>query len=916
MPANRRQRIGWGVAACGLWFAVMAGGAATAQQPPRIPDRYVGKWVGEAGKCDSFTLRQTGTAVVITDFGHTIDRFEFEVAADGKVNGSGTATYRFHAMSAANLLLTKRTDIAELAPKAQKVDFAINGTMSRYGRLHLHAAPARQLTLVNAGKPGSMAAWDVFGEVEAEVDASGTHLVADTFGVTVVAGKTTKIAWRARSAAAFERKTANRPAAPPGRIPKEYVGVWEGSGWEFSKQQKKVRQADVYVDKGSVINKFELNVAADGKVTGAGKATFWCDIAADAKLIMARQAPYAFLEGNIAKIEFDITGTMSADGKLNLKSTVTHDLPLINVGNRDTLKVWDVFDGLEATVLAGGPALLAKADVAQGADRRVIWKAKKVDYQVVVHLVKPGTAMDVYDTWLPEAKADEKTPGSRVEVRATLEKMGGGEPEQKARKFVFDLVDVSREPGICMNWPPKDSTTTDPDPDLQFHPDSVQSAYPPDVKQANVIGREGTSAETPNGIETAKSYANLAAHDWGAFGVLRVTAEVIDGPPVVGFLKGHRNQTNILLPKRKPDSFIADRAKELAAERFGADVANRPDDYDQEDDEQYPGKNKYTGDGLTYYQEYRGFYVKGEHQRGDPKKKDFFLCNTVPENLDTAAGIKQFENASGLKVWQLKREEMSDKRVINFNRSNQTPHRVDQHGVLMRLLIKEGDPRIGTEVAAADSPLPADGVAATRPRGNPKKVTAVVINPDYRWDRHPKSASTWAVAHELGHAVALRHHGEGPLLPTGERLSKDDTGIVWTIKLKPNGDLEIKENGKVIEVRAEDDKPSGRIEVWKLNLTQLNQTSMQYPVWLGVPGGEHSGDVNCMMRYNTAFGYRSKSDPKVRYVIDNNGAPGKKLCIDKAGNDWNSRLTEARFGDASNGECRFKICVCDAYDPP
>ncbi len=71
-----------------LFSVALLDGSTIAQEPrPAIPQRFVGKWVGEAGTGESFTRTQTGTAVVITEFAHKIDRFEFDVAADGKVTG-------------------------------------------------------------------------------------------------------------------------------------------------------------------------------------------------------------------------------------------------------------------------------------------------------------------------------------------------------------------------------------------------------------------------------------------------------------------------------------------------------------------------------------------------------------------------------------------------------------------------------------------------------------------------------------------------------------------------------------------------------------------------------------------------------------------------------------------------------------
>ena len=122
-----------------VWSWLLISGGALAQEPcDHIPQKFVGKWTGEAGTGESFTRRQTGTAVVITDFGHTIDRFAFEVAADGSVTGSGTATCRFNASSAANLLAAK---VSATATGTDRFDHPPRGFVAARQWDGLHARP-------------------------------------------------------------------------------------------------------------------------------------------------------------------------------------------------------------------------------------------------------------------------------------------------------------------------------------------------------------------------------------------------------------------------------------------------------------------------------------------------------------------------------------------------------------------------------------------------------------------------------------------------------------------------------------------------------------------------------------------------------------------------------------------------------
>lgn len=397
-----------------------------------IPPMYVGKWSGEMGTAEAITRRQTGTAVVLTEFGHSIDKFAFEVAPDGKVTGSGTATYRFRALTAANLLAAKVSAVAELEGKTQKVDFTISGAITRFGKLTLEAKPAAPLTLINAGKRQTMPAWDVFAGVQAAVEVSGGRLVADAFGVAVVHGNTTKIAWVAKSDAQVPaNQKASLPAPKSGEtIPKIWVGKWEGSGRERSKRQTKIGTADVLVDLGAILDEIVLDVADNGKVTGTGRATYWFDVSSDANLILARQAPYAHLEGNIQQVDFDVSGTMSADGKLKLKAAPRKDLKRIDTGGKaGTQGAWNVFGGIEATVQPGAIPIAKASGTVEALNMKIDWHVKRKALAVrgrVLHRIyvpkgnDKGNFIDINSTDWAKIGPRVVPPMGKVKVEAFL----------------------------------------------------------------------------------------------------------------------------------------------------------------------------------------------------------------------------------------------------------------------------------------------------------------------------------------------------------------------------------------------------------------------------------------------------------------------------------------------------------------
>ncbi len=85
------------------------------------------------------------------------------------------------------------------------------------------------------------------------------------------------------------------------------------------------------------------------------------------------------------------------------------------------------------------------------------------------------------------------------------------------------------------------------------------------------------------------------------------------------------------------------------------------------------------GDGLSLYEEYRGFQVGVDFVRGDPTKKDFFLVDRIGGR--SKDGIAIFRAATGLAVHgTLLPFQITPARLINFNSSFAT-HVTERHAV-------------------------------------------------------------------------------------------------------------------------------------------------------------------------------------------------------------------------------------------
>lgn len=508
-----------------------------------------------------------------------------------------------------------------------------------------------------------------------------------------------------------------------------------------------------------------------------------------------------------------------------------------------------------------------------------------------------------YDTWRPEANvvtapggiavsagARPAAPapqegtvaveqaGNQILVRATLQTKDGGAPQQKAEKFLFDLAAVSREPGATMNYPLNSRDADKPDlrMDLEQNPPT----------KLRILDPDGQRAETVEGPST-QAAANVSSYDRGAYGVIRVTAVMPGGKQIVGYLKGDKAQKEVRLPKREPTSLIAEVWKKKYAGLK-----------DNDDSESTPGGDGHKGDGLTLYEEYRGFYENGAPIEGDPQKKDFFIRDEVGWNTD--AGILRFAAVTKLNVHsRLKAAELRPDRVINPNH-RAAPHIVDQHAVILTQgtqsrvsqagQLHPGTPKLIDKIRLAKELKP-----STRGRTS----NGQVITDDHR---------AWAVAHELLHAASVWHHGEGDYYVLWTREERNGKAVIMEYKTGDNGAPE----GRGTEVRV-------FLEGEDIEMTAADPDfERPWKVMLGQPGGLHSGDTNCLMRYAVAEAYVGKGRPgipQVRYYIGAQEVLSFGLCTLPTGTGVNAKGydPQPRYGDATRGNCAGQLDINDLY---
>ncbi|HYF00738.1 MAG TPA: hypothetical protein VEJ18_17590, partial [Planctomycetota bacterium] len=404
-----------------------------------------------------------------------------------------------------------------------------------------------------------------------------------------------------------------------------------------------------------------------------------------------------------------------------------------------------------------------------------------------------------YKGWLPEGAPDGKAGPKPLAVEAELRLKDGGAPKDEIERAILRLENVSDEPGVANNFPPGPLNV--PFRDLALAGPGLQLDGP-----ANLSG----TARRPG--RTVKFQVD--AHDFGGFGLLVVEAYTRDGQYLRGFLEGDRSVVRVPIPRRTLPSRIGDAHKEALAGYAASDEA---------EEEAQPVGNGFAGDGLTFYEEYRGFFVDGAHVRTSPLKKDMFVVNFNPDPR-VEAGIKLFESLSDLKVHRKTRKDEVLDRQINFN--SRECRVVQQHGILVS----------DTESGLGDI-LAADGVDLDRKtRLTPKDFRRIRIS-DTTFKKPPTQAVRGGatvtgadrvevgVAHELFHTVNVVHHGEG------------DHGVRWKITGAPNGPWTHLESGKPIVFK----DYAGAPYAYKADLDAV--------ILVGRKGGLRSGDADCVMRY-------------------------------------------------------------------
>jgi len=467
---------------------------------------------------------------------------------------------------------------------------------------------------------------------------------------------------------------------------------------------------------------------------------------------------------------------------------------------------------------------------------------KAIDAELIVTPEK-------YDTWLPEPGKDEVTVGTVMNISLKLQGKNGKPLSSKAKAFELRLSNTSKEPGITLNAPLNPTIDL---PDLRFMP------------QPNGKILEDFQFITISCPGCITANVKVGSYDGGGWTTLIATAILEDNTRVRGNLLVSGGETEVRIPKRIQGSKIA--TAWLTANGNPGEM----DDIEKSKD------NNNNGDGLTAYEEYRGVISQGKFRRLDPNKKEVGILATQTDFTVFSDGISWFKNASDLEIirFDFDKNEIAGDGRLNVNKKS--AHDYDQYALYL-INGGLGGSTLGIVYSKTRTPdIPAQIISVVADWDKIKAAYQRRVNgtrPEtLKFTLREYLAQT--VAHELGHAINIWHHGNA----------------------NPYDDFIVNEN-------------SDRYRIFDRNGNL--KTDRPYPLDnIGFNTGTvESGDMSCMLNYYPyySWGYTVGIDGAHIFNQEPLLPLGKIFCKSKNGTGINA--TRLYFGDADNnkGNCLHQI---------
>ena len=500
----------------------------------------------------------------------------------------------------------------------------------------------------------------------------------------------------------------------------------------------------------------------------------------------------------------------------------------------------------------------------------------------------------------PANKADattgKKAKGNDLTYRVEVRNKKDGKPVPVPFDVKFTLTS-SCYPGVCTNYPVK---SNDKSNDLKFDKDNYENHPFAKLTGSGQNGEpmvlESTDA---NGLQTQ---AIISSYDFGANGTLKATVyirnEETGGNGITVRVDDKEKEDHIDFPYDKNHNKIADKWEE----EKGIYARNLQPDWDKEESD----GNTNNGDGLTLFEEYRGFFCKGEHKRtDDPTKKNLFLY-TKSESQAVLAARSTFEEAAHILISRLNDDELDMSgsenspgyRQVNTNQTEWFGGA--QHALYITKEAVQPNAPAGQSVLAEAVPIIQMPRFATRDEKD--KILSGLTSPkDFKrievFDEAPGDivAKANTIVHEMGHCVGMQHHGNKPdekIYIKGDFWKQSQ----WLYSnYNPIASQYVQED--VAEVREH-----------------------QIYIHAGVPQNSASGDVTCFMAYNNVYRFSAHNIQPIPEQPAFNKAtlvntpldePYSSFCTSPAGTMWNANGKHFGDADAGRGACLKRMKIKD-----
>lgn len=461
------------------------------------------------------------------------------------------------------------------------------------------------------------------------------------------------------------------------------------------------------------------------------------------------------------------------------------------------------------------------------------------------------TPPENYRSWIPEGGKDEEQVGNTLQFKGEI-RCVRGDPAPDRQIWVEVRVYSSTQPGVCVNFPAKGKKTAD----LVIQREGTSETL--ELKSKDGTGQDDAWSTATGNFKVGQRFTvKVGSRDLGAFGDIHFNSDITVR------IEGFRDPSSLDLPFDQNHNHIADEWEQGASglADAGADEDNRPEG------------NGVNGDGLSVYEEYRGFMCRGEHTRTAPFVKDLFIYD--PQNIGYG-----MLGQSGISIHLVSKGEFCEeegaenKRVINCNRAYATLGQ--QHLLFLR-----------------KAPVPDGymGIAWGHGDIGPPKQTRVVVIDSRKCKKAGPGWQELVVSHELAHGCNVRHHGQVDY-------------NAYDVRARHEGSW--------------DDMP------WPFGTGGTKMTGIDSGWEVAAKGGKYSGAENCIMRYPHADlyekdggGWSWKKEGGGGYIEGDRYPAGHVsqtlYCNDKKGTGVNASGSVA--GDASCGDCMHQFQVNDHKTP-